>query len=86
MIQSFNPNDPSEVVFETAAATVEDGEAALAAGLAAQAGWASDPMLRLRGLTALGDELEARRQRFIDSPWRSRSGNPPRPLPTETWC
>lgn len=66
MIQSFNPNDPSEVVFETAAATVEDGEAALAAGLAAQAGWASDPMLRLRGLTALGDELEAKRQRFID--------------------
>lgn len=66
LIRSVNPNDPSEVVFETKAATPVEAEAALGAGLEAQPGWAADPMLRVRGLTALGDELEARRQRFID--------------------
>lgn len=65
-ISSVNPAAPSEVLLETEAATPGDVEAALSAGTAAQPAWAADPMGRSKGLNALGDALEARREDFID--------------------
>ena len=65
-ISSVNPAAPSEVLLETEAATPGDVEAALSAGTAAQFAWAADPMGRSKGLNALGDALEARREDFID--------------------
>ena len=65
-IRSVNPNDPSEVVFEIEPASAAEIDSALEAGVEAQGSWAADSMLRLRGLGALADEIEARRQGFVD--------------------
>ncbi|MBN8866400.1 MAG: aldehyde dehydrogenase family protein [Solirubrobacterales bacterium] len=65
-IKSVNPFDPTDVVAEVEAAGPDRASAALEAGVAAQSAWAADPMLRSRGLSALADEIDVRRQRFTD--------------------
>ncbi len=65
-IKSINPFDPADVVAEVEATSPERAAAALEAGVAAQPGWAADPMARVRALSALADEIEVRRQRFTD--------------------
>lgn len=65
-IRSINPFDPSDLVAETQAASPEGVESVLASGVAAREGWAADPMLRLRSLGALADEIGLRRQQFVD--------------------
>lgn len=63
-IKSVNPFDPSDLVAETAVASGVEAAAVASGGLAAQAAWAADPMLRLRSLTALADAIEVRREKF----------------------
>jgi aldehyde dehydrogenase (NAD+) len=65
-IKSINPFEPADVVAEVEAASAARSEDVLAAGVGAQAGWAADPMLRVRALSTLADEIEVRRQRFTD--------------------
>jgi aldehyde dehydrogenase (NAD+) len=65
-IRSINPFDPSDVVAEVEAARTEQTGEVLAAGGDAQPGWAADSMARVKALTALADQIEARRQRFTD--------------------
>lgn len=66
MIRSVNPFDPSDFVAEAESASAGQIGAALDAGLAAQSAWAADPMLRLRSLGALADEIEHRRRQFTE--------------------
>ncbi len=65
-IRSVNPYDPSDLVAEIESLPVGAAGSALAAGVEAQSRWAADSMLRLRSLTALGDEIVSRRQQFIE--------------------
>ncbi len=65
-ISSVNPFDPSDQVAGCEGASAAEIDSVLAAGVAAQPGWAADPMLRLRSLSTLADEIEVRRQKFID--------------------
>lgn len=65
-MKSINPFDPSDLVAEVEPAGSEEVADALDDGVAAQGGWAADPMLRVRSLAALADGIEGRRQPFTD--------------------
>ncbi len=65
-IRSVNPFDPDDLVAEVESPGPEAVSGAVAAGVAAQPEWAADPMLRLRGLAALADEIQGRRAQFVE--------------------